>query len=119
MEPKVGFEPTASALPRRRSIRTSYNGVVLTRGFEPPLDGLSDRCLCRWATSAWPRRQDSNLWPPPSEGGALFRLSYVEMERMTGLEPAISCLEGRRPASGTSSAWSLIRVPPPAVRHYE
>lgn len=39
----------------------------------------------------------------------------VTRERMTGLEPATSCLEGRHPTSGTSSTRSTATVTKPSA----
>jgi hypothetical protein len=76
MEPSVGVAPTASSLPRTRSISLSYKGLI--------------------SASVLPRRHDSNVRPPPSEGGALVLLSYGEL-RVDGRGRTCT-LRFRRPA---------------------
>jgi hypothetical protein len=53
------------------------------------------------------RRHDSNVRPPPSEGGALILLSYGELKASTaGVEPALSGFVDRRLLHSTTSTTS-------------
>ena len=67
-------------------------GGIRTHGLVPTEDAL---CLAELQGQA-SRRHDSNVRPPPSEGGALVLLSYGQLASTAGVEPAPSGFVDRR-----------------------
>src|SRR3546814_8405031 len=74
-----GRRPVGEALPQEATETTQNQGESggVERQVLPwPADASNDHD-CRWPIRRcylrenWRTRQDSNLWPPPSEGGAL------------------------------------------------
>lgn len=98
----MGVEPTPSDVPGRRSARLSFRGKRAS--------GRSRTDLLRLTRTALPHGSFTGMEPPVGADPTLprykggVRAGEGGVERMTGLEPATACLEGRCSTSRAPSA---------------